>query len=270
MEYKAINPNERQFTFAMTKEEQAQTGLIGYLRGDFGSGKEFYATWWDVNSTLKSTDFISEFDNVINSLRKDVLKDYTALSSFCLTHSDASYEDDRNNYGIRIDTNSYSYLVRLIRERGNYNFYCYCFDKERLNECIPASEEKSFCDKVKELLGEYYEDFCFDVRKEYGSPAEWDENDTCFQEEIEKCVAWHTNQTVLDARRIDELSPFPIQIRRDMKCSSPSANYSNIIYGFPYWTKYSSAQVLLHYAEKVVEEYGLEYLNDDEPDEQEM
>ena len=52
-----------------------QTGLIGYLRADFGSnGNEFWTTWNDFRKDLKTDEFKAEFDDVINGLRDgDVL-----------------------------------------------------------------------------------------------------------------------------------------------------------------------------------------------------
>lgn len=47
---------------------------------------------------------------------------------------DSSFNDDRNHYGVRLDTDKYSYLMRLNPNKGEYNLYCYCYQKEWLNE----------------------------------------------------------------------------------------------------------------------------------------
>lgn len=85
MEYRAITKSEQKYTFKQSYQLSSQTGLIGYLRGDFGSiGKEFWTTWNDFRKDLKTDEFKAEFDDVINGLREgDVLSGRKAMSSYC-------------------------------------------------------------------------------------------------------------------------------------------------------------------------------------------
>ena len=62
------------------------------------------------------------------------------MSKFCYEHPESSYEDDRNHYGVRVDTERYSYLMRLNPNRGEYNLYCYCYQKEWLNNHLKNAE----------------------------------------------------------------------------------------------------------------------------------
>lgn len=127
MDYRIMNPAERKYTFRQSQQISMQTGLIGYLRADFGStGKEFYSTWNDFRKDLKTDDFKKEFDLVINSYRfgdGEFLSGRSAMTKFCYEHPESSYEDDRNHYGVRVDTEQYSYLMRLNPNRGEYNLY---------------------------------------------------------------------------------------------------------------------------------------------------
>lgn len=42
MDYKILTEAERKYTFSQSNQLSMQTGLIGYMRADFGSnGKEF-------------------------------------------------------------------------------------------------------------------------------------------------------------------------------------------------------------------------------------
>lgn len=62
--------SEHKYSFAQNQQIEGQCGLIGYLRGDFGkNGCEFYSTWFENNSNIKTKDFSKEFDEVINELR---------------------------------------------------------------------------------------------------------------------------------------------------------------------------------------------------------
>ena len=89
----AINPltiEERKYTYAQSQQIRGQTGSIGHLRGDFGSGgKEFYTTWDEHNSRLKTPEFASELDEIINELRSSdcgLLKNRRSMVAVSYTH----------------------------------------------------------------------------------------------------------------------------------------------------------------------------------------
>ena len=67
MDYRVLTEAERKYTFSQSQQLSMQTGLIGYLRADFGSnGNEFWTTWNDFRKDLKTDEFKAEFDEVIN------------------------------------------------------------------------------------------------------------------------------------------------------------------------------------------------------------
>lgn len=142
MDYRVLTEAERKYTYSQSQQLSMQTGLIGYLRADFGStGNEFWTTWNDFRKDLKTDEFKAEFDGVINGLRDgDVLSGRKAMSSYCYSTPDSSFNDDRNHYGIRLDTEKYSYLMRFNPNRGEYNLYCYCYHKEWLNSHLKDAE----------------------------------------------------------------------------------------------------------------------------------
>ena len=62
---------ERQLFFAIENETR-DYGCIGHLRGDFGSGKEFWTTWFSHTChELNDEHFKTIFDAVINELRSE-------------------------------------------------------------------------------------------------------------------------------------------------------------------------------------------------------
>ena len=81
MDYRVLTEAERKYTFSQSQQLSMQTGLIGYLRADFGSnGNEFWTTWNDFRKDLKTDEFKAEFDDVINGLRDgDVLSGRKAM-----------------------------------------------------------------------------------------------------------------------------------------------------------------------------------------------
>ena len=134
-ELKTMNEAERMYTYSQSQQISMQTGLIGYLRADMGTdGNEFYSTWNDFRSDLKTQEFKDEFDDVINALKTDFLKDRTTLARYCSEHTDSSFGKDNfgniREYGVRVNTQDYAYLLRLNPHKGEYNLYCYCYRKD--------------------------------------------------------------------------------------------------------------------------------------------
>ena len=144
MTLRPMFPTERNYSYAQSQQISMQTGLIGYLRADFGSnGEGFFSTWNDFRESLKSEDFKLEFDEVINELRKDgnLLHDRSTLARCCHRTPDSSFRNDRNEYGFRADTDHYSYVMRLNPNKGEYNLYCYCYVKQWLDRHMRQAEK---------------------------------------------------------------------------------------------------------------------------------
>lgn len=143
MNIKTMLPEERKYTYRQSQQISMQTSLIGYLRADLGSsGKEFFSSWNDFRKDLKTDEFKAEFDEVINSLREsgNILAGRGAMSKYCNGTPGSSFENDRNEYGVRVDTEKYSYLMRLNPRQGEYNLYCYCYEKKWLDRHMQQAE----------------------------------------------------------------------------------------------------------------------------------
>ena len=142
-----ISKAERKYTYAQSSQISGQTGLIGYLRADFGQdGEDFFSSWNDHDRTLKTQEFKDEFDTILNDLRDGdgLLSGRTALAKYCYSHPETSMHTDRNEFGLRINTEKYSYLLRLTPNKGDYNLYCYCYLRERLDRHM-KNAEKGIC-----------------------------------------------------------------------------------------------------------------------------
>lgn len=67
MTMRAMNPAERNYCYAQSQQISMQTGLIGYLRADMdSSGTGFFSSFFNFRADLKTEDFKTEFDEVIN------------------------------------------------------------------------------------------------------------------------------------------------------------------------------------------------------------
>ena len=146
MTLRPMTGTEHFYCYSQSQQLSMQTGLIGYLRADFGStGKQFFSTFFDFRDSLKSDDFRAEFDEVINALREDkqyggILTSRTAMSKFCHKHPGSSIELDYN-YGFRADTDHYSYMLRVTPRKGEYNLYCYCYVRQWLDRHMKQAEK---------------------------------------------------------------------------------------------------------------------------------
>lgn len=123
------------YSYRNSQQISSQTSLIGYLRADMGrNGNEFWSTWNDFRGDLKTSEFKSEFDDVINSFREkeQFLSDRNTLMRFC-------FDKDRD-YGVRVNTQDYAYLMRFNPYKGEYNLYCYCYRKDWLDHHIEKAE----------------------------------------------------------------------------------------------------------------------------------
>lgn len=157
-EERAMLETEDKYAFAQSQEVNMRTGLIGYLRADFGSGKAFYSSWWGFRDSLKTPAFVAEFDDVINALREegDILHSLDAMRRYCWNNPQAKMgkQYSRDSCGVRIDTDEHTYFLRLTPIQGDYNLYCYCYKRKLLDSFIKkAAKGIRFIDSnYKELF----------------------------------------------------------------------------------------------------------------------
>ena len=137
---KPMQPEERLYSYQQSSQIRAQTGSIGYLRGDFGkTGTEFYTSWQDHIKGFRSDDFGDEFDKVVNALRfEDVggglFGSRNAMRLFCKENPDSAFQGNYcEEYGFRIDKGRHSFLIRCNPMVDDYNFYVFCYVKEHLD-----------------------------------------------------------------------------------------------------------------------------------------
>lgn len=146
IELTPVKPEEKVFLYSWKETHDGEsfdlkTGCIGHLRGDFGrNGDEFWTTWWGhaYEEQGKTAEFKQEFDNLINTLREKKitgapLKNRNFMTKFCFNHMCAVVDEDQRWFGFRCDTQKYSYFMRFSPYRGDYNFYCYCYERKMLN-----------------------------------------------------------------------------------------------------------------------------------------
>ena len=155
MDMRAMIEEEDVYAYSQSNQISAQTGLIGFLRADMDTnGNGFFSNWFGVRDDLKTQEFKDDLDDVINELREegDILHNRAALAKYCREHPQAKIVDD--NYGVRVDTEKYTYMIRLDPNKGVYNVYCYCYKKDWLNDHIKQARRG-----IKFVTPQYEEKF---------------------------------------------------------------------------------------------------------------
>ena len=131
---------ESQLFYSSTENNQdRERGCIGHVRGDFGSGTQFHTTFWNHCDELKTQEFKSELDTVVNQLRTtgELLNNLSAMSVYCDIQPKAKLSSWNDcTYGYKVETDKYSYYIRCCTVRGEYNFYIYCYCREYLMQFL--------------------------------------------------------------------------------------------------------------------------------------
>lgn len=121
---------EQKSMFYSDCEPSLRNACVGHLRMDFGSGNEFYSSWFGSREDLNDSAFKAELQEVVNELRRDgLLKNRREMQLFCDAHQSLNLDE---SCGFSVETDSYIFLLRCRPERGNYDCYCYCYDKREL------------------------------------------------------------------------------------------------------------------------------------------
>ena len=129
--------------FYACNEEEIKAAKIGHMRFDFGTGRQFYGTWFGGNDELNDEDFKAEFNEVTKILRSDLLKDRSAMDKFIQEHS--SLDLGSRGSGYRVQTDEHTYYLRCKPQPGDYDCYCFCYERELLEQAMVeniAEEEK--------------------------------------------------------------------------------------------------------------------------------
>ncbi|WP_066456593.1 hypothetical protein [Anaerotruncus rubiinfantis] len=123
-------PEESGLFYALPPEQDEALGAIGHVRIDFGHrGDEFWHTWWPRGSeALNSSEFKTELTEVVDDLRKHVLKSLSDMDRYCKEHGGEISGGWAQNYGYILETGNYQYCLRCNPVSGDYQAYLVCFD----------------------------------------------------------------------------------------------------------------------------------------------
>jgi len=146
MDIRPMMQEEQKYSYTQDQDTMKKAGCIGHLRVDMDTnGTGFYSSWDNHSAEMKTQAFKDEFDDVINALREDpqyggILKNRSSLAAYCRSENDSAFENGQE-YGFRVDTEDYAYMLRLNPNPGEYAAYIYAYDKEMLEEALLPQPE---------------------------------------------------------------------------------------------------------------------------------
>ena len=135
--------NEQGFCFTHFNSP-IDRACIGHLRGDFGeTGTGFHHTWWPHNAHLITPSFNTELKDVITGLRQNgLLKDRKTMLARSMRFRTAIIPTEGSNtMAFRIETPEQLFYLRCIPNKGEYNFYCYGYNKTMLMEVLRQQKQ---------------------------------------------------------------------------------------------------------------------------------
>lgn len=111
-------------------------GCIGYFRGDFGNGNQFYSSFFDCYKELKTPDFKGEFDDLIDyfrergknpllSSRDDMSKQIYSEKQYLINYGEFA------DFCFKVATEQHTYYFSCSPKSGDYNFRVICYKKIR-------------------------------------------------------------------------------------------------------------------------------------------
>ena len=127
---------EFQEKYPRSEEQDKTVGCVGHLRGDFGSGKQFYTTWWPhQHNTLNTPEFKADIDRTINWLREQPdspLRDFDSMNRYCNRYERICAIKGAllPSCGFMVKTKQYVYMLRCTPVKGDYQFYIYCYQRK--------------------------------------------------------------------------------------------------------------------------------------------
>lgn len=132
----AADKSEEKLFYACD-EEEIKASKIGHMRFDFGTGRQFYGSWFGTPSELNDDEFRTEFNKLTKELRQGLLKDRTAMAKYISENPSLDLGSRGNGY--KVQTDEHTYYLRCKPQPGDYD--CYCLRKQLLLQILLLKRE---------------------------------------------------------------------------------------------------------------------------------
>ena len=131
--------NEQELFYS---ESKAEAACIGHLRIDFGKGNEFWSTWWphkgETEGGLNDAGFKETISHVVDIMRNHIFRDRNSMGVYLKTLPTEQLGDWQ---GFKAECSGYDFYVRCKPQVGDYDCYCYCYDKDLLEQAMSGQDE---------------------------------------------------------------------------------------------------------------------------------
>jgi len=147
MTMRAAAPAERLYTRKQSTSIGEQCGAVGCLRGNMGEdGVEFHTTWENCCGYLQTSEFLVNLHGVLDALRHDeqyggVFKDRDTLTAYCGTHPESDMGHYDREYAFRVDTEQYTYFMRLCVDNLEFDFELYPYHRDLFDLHVEQAEK---------------------------------------------------------------------------------------------------------------------------------
>lgn len=145
MEIRPLTEAEQKYAYKQSMQLRMQTGSIGVMNGGYKTNGEFYCKFYDLNMQWKSGEFQEELDRILahlSSAPNGFLQNLTTMRDYMKQHSENVFHgEEGTEYGFRVTTNNYAYLIRCNPAKRNDNVEIHCYVKEWLDKHIKNAEK---------------------------------------------------------------------------------------------------------------------------------
>lgn len=152
LQLRPMQGTEHFYCYAQSQQLSMQTGLIGHLRADMDTNRKgFFSSWFSFRDSLKSDSFKQEFDKVLNELRGEghILHNRATLSRLCSKTPESAFNNGRNEFGFRVDTEHYTMKKPTDLTRLMTSYLCSYLPLQRN---VSQNTITSYCDTFRLLL----------------------------------------------------------------------------------------------------------------------
>lgn len=139
MEIRPLTQAEQKYAYEQSMQIRGQTGSIGILQGGYGADNEFHSDFHELSSRLKTDEFEADLQAALSSGENSVLKNLDTMREFTLLHPQDGFPG--TEYGFRVETEKFAYLVRCNPEKESGNIEIHCYVKEWLDHHIHEAEK---------------------------------------------------------------------------------------------------------------------------------
>ena len=114
----------------------------GHLRMHFGgSGAEFQSSWFAHQEVLNTASFREDLQETIERLRHDLLLTRADMQRYISNHEGAAIlRNDHPGKVFRAETDHNVFYLRCVPARGDYDCYCYCYNKAMLEQALAIEQ----------------------------------------------------------------------------------------------------------------------------------